>query len=78
MPTPKKRYDKLVQFSAQGLTRVDLGQCKDKNYYYHSFKTQLGSARGKAKSCIWLTIDPGQCNDKKIVIIIIKPNSGLI
>ena len=23
-----------------GSTRVDLGQFKDKNYYYHSFKTQ--------------------------------------
>jgi hypothetical protein len=52
---------------SRGSTQVDLGQCKDKSCYCHSFKTKLmgqlwqGLRHGlRGSTCV----DPSQCIDK--------------
>jgi len=51
--------------SSLELTRVDFGQCKDKNDYYHSFKTWLRSWLGARLGWqVELTIDSSQHKDK--------------
>jgi hypothetical protein len=52
---------------SRGSTQVDSGQCKDKRYYNHSFKTKLmgqlwqGSGhRLRGSTCV----DPSQCINK--------------
>ena len=54
--------------SLERSTRVDLGQCKDKSCYYHSFETRLGVDRGKTQVGHGLLgstqVDPSQHMDK--------------
>jgi hypothetical protein len=56
-----------------------LGQYKDKNNYYHSFKTLFGGRpEVKIRSKVVLTIDLYQHKDiYMIIIIVLKPYSRL-
>jgi hypothetical protein len=51
-----------------GSIRIDLGQCKDKSGYYHSFKTQLGG---------WTVLTRDKIKIKVVIIIVLKSDSGV-
>jgi hypothetical protein len=68
----------LVEVRVTG--RVDMSQCKNKNGYYYSFKTQIEGQPGQGPSHVlgestW--VDPGQHKIKVIIIIVLKLYSGL-
>ena len=62
---PTKRGRTNCPIPCTMVNLVDMGQCKDKNDHYHSFKVQLKD-RPKAipRSQVGLTIDLDQCIDK--------------
>jgi hypothetical protein len=54
---------------------IDLGQLKDKNSYYHSFKTRLeDQPRVRLVSQVGLIVDPGQHKNKMVIINVLKSN----
>jgi len=56
------------------IKKIDLGQYKDKNNYYHSFKTLFGGRpEDKIESRVVLTIDPYQHNDTNDYYYSLKP-----
>ena len=76
--TPKKK-GKLIQnlYKKKKLIWVNPDQCKDKNYYDHSFKTRLRSQlRARPGSYIGLIIDTSQCRDKNGYYYIFKTLLG--
>jgi hypothetical protein len=60
--------------SQVGLT-IDPSQYKDKNIYYHNFKTLLGDwTKTKFGSWAKLTVDWSKHKDKMVIIIVLKSN----
>jgi len=73
----KKRANLSKISTKKKLIWVNPGQCKDKNYYDHSFKTRLRSQlRARPGSYIGLIIDTSQCRDKNGYYYIFKTLLG--